>query len=256
MRIEDTFKEKLTHVVIFLIIFGAFWQLSTFLFGIPEYFIPSPFNILEAFGSNLFYLFLSSLITLNKILFGFFVGAFVGFFLSIMIFNSKILRRTLYPTLLTFNLIPKITLVPLLIIWFGFNLFPQIALIVLMSFFPIIINTTKGLESVSSSHIDLMNTLSSTKMQTLFKVQIPSALPHIFSGLKTSVLLSVTGAIIGEFLIGNKGLGHLIASAQMNFETSLAFAGIILISIMGVFLFQIVGFLERKILFWNQIIYQ
>ena len=251
MKNKETFFQKIWPILIFLLLILGIWQSYTYIFEVPDYFIPSPLNIAKAMFENMSYLITSMFITLQEVILGFILGITLGFIFAISIFHSKILNRTLYPTLLTLNIIPKITIIPLLVIWFCFDLLPKIIMVGIMSFFPMLINTTKGLGSVDNSLLDLMHTFSATKKQILFKIRLPGALPYIFVGLKTSILLSITGAIISEFLMANKGLGYVILSSQIDLNTSLMFGAVIITSFMGVSLFQIKSFIEGKILFWD-----
>ncbi len=248
---KETFFQKIWPVLMFLLAIVVIWQDYIYFFKVPEYFIPSPFSIFQSIIENAVYLFLNALITFREMILGFTLGATTAFIFAISIFHSRTLNRTLYPSLMALNVIPKVTLVPLLVIWFGFDILPKIILIGIMSFFPVLINTTKGLGNVDPSLLDFMHTLSATKKQILLKVRLPSALPYIFIGLKTSILLSVTGAMISEFLMANKGLGYVILVSQANFNTSLMFGSIAVISIMGISLVRIISFIEKKVLFWD-----
>lgn len=251
MKNKTLIKKYLAPIILFFLII-IIWQVSTSLFHIPEYFLPSPANIISVTMEKADYLFFHTKVTMVEIILGFIAGVTFAIICSIGFFYSKILEKALYPILIMFNVVPKLALAPLFIIWFGYGLLPKIVISALVSFFPVLVSTITGLKSVNPEIIDLMDTISATKTQILRKIRFPNALPHIFSGLKVSITLSVIGAIIGEFVGANKGLGYVIMISNIQLKTSLMFSALTIISIIGILLFWITTLFEKKILFWHE----
>jgi NitT/TauT family transport system permease protein len=230
---------------IFTLIFSLlFWQWAVKIFNIPEYILPSPTQIVSSAIKYQQQLIKHSLITLSEILIGFTLGTMVAFIISLGILYSKVLEKAIYPLLIFFQVTPKVALAPLFLIWFGYGLLPKILITALISFFPIIVNTVKGLKSIDAELIDLMYSLSATKIQILTKIRIPSSLPYLFAGLKIGITLAVVGAVVGEFVGASKGLGYVIMLSNANLETSLVFASIVILSIIGIVLFLLINLIE------------
>jgi NitT/TauT family transport system permease protein len=161
------------------------------------------------------------------------------------------LRDIVMPLLLVAQLVPKVAIAPLLLIWFGYGLFPKVLVAFLVAFFPIVVNGASGLASVQPELLDLGHSLQASRWQTFWKFRIPSALPELFSGMKVAVTLAIIGAIIGEFVGGNRGLGYLIIVANQELDTPLAFAAIFLLSAAGIALYAIVEMFERMLIPWH-----
>jgi NitT/TauT family transport system permease protein len=160
-------------------------------------------------------------------------------------------RDVVMPILLIAQIVPKVAVAPLLLIWFGYGLLPKVLVAFLVAFFPIVVNGASGLASVQPELLDLGKSLEANRWQTFWKFQIPSALPEIFGGMKIAMTLAVIGAIIGEFVGGNHGLGYLIMVANQEANTAFAFASIFLLSLMGVLLYMAVELAERILVPWN-----
>lgn len=230
--------------IFILILLLLLWQLAVEIFKMPEYILPSPSAIIFKIIQKQQYLMKHSLITLSEILAGFVLGMLAAFILSLGILYSKTMGKIIYPLLIFAQVTPKIAIAPLFIIWFGYGLLPKVVITALVSFFPIIINTVKGLKSIDSELVDLMYSLSVTKRKMLAKIRIPSSLPYVFAGLKISITLSVIGAIVGEFVGSASGLGYVIIIANSNLETALVFSCLAILSIIGLGLFGMICLLE------------
>jgi NitT/TauT family transport system permease protein len=161
------------------------------------------------------------------------------------------LRDILMPLLLVAQLVPKVAIAPLLLIWFGYGLIPNVVVAFVVAFFPIVVNGASGLAAVQPELLDLGRSLQASRWQTFWKFRIPTALPEVFSGMKIAVTLAIIGAIIGEFVGGNRGLGYLIIVANQELDTPLAFAAIFLLSVMGIILYGLVETLERVLIPWH-----
>lgn len=244
-------KERYFYAFIFFIVILYFWQFFTKFFHIPEYILPAPSQIAVSFQKSSGIFLKHTLVTSGEIISGFIIGATLGVVLAIFISASKILLKTIYPLIISVQSLPKLALAPLFVIWFGFGVLPKIIITALVVFFPVMINTIKGLFSVSSDLLDFMKSLRASKSQILFKIQIPFSLPYLFTGLKISSTLAVVGAIIGEFVGADKGLGYLIMISSTNLNTSYMFVALILLAVIGLLLFGLIGLLERVILPWH-----
>lgn len=234
-------------VLLFSIGLLIFWQFTVFIFGIPNYILPTPLKILDTLFIQRAYLINHSFTTITEILLGFFIGCSFGFVLALGIASFKFLEKVLYPLLIFTQITPKIAVAPLFLIWFGYGLLPKIIVTALMSFFPIVINTVKGLKHVSPDFIDFMHSLSATKKQILYIIRLPNSIPFLFSALKLSITLSVMGAVIGEFIGSDKGLGYVIMIANANLDTELLFASLVILCIIGSVLFLFIGVIEKTL---------
>jgi NitT/TauT family transport system permease protein len=226
------------------------WQISVNIFSVPDYTLPAPLHILEVFKKSHLLLFENSLVTLKEILVGFFFGISLGFILALVMFLSKFFYNTLYPLIIISQTIPKLALAPLFLIWFGYGFLPKVLITTLIVLFPVLVNTIKGMASVHPGLLDFMHSLQASKIQILLKVRIPSAIPYIFAGVKVSITLAVVGAVIGEFIGADKGLGFVIMSCSVNLNTGLMFSALISLSIIGLFLFGLICLLERLAVTW------
>lgn len=243
-------KEKYLYSLLFMIVLLFIWQFLTTYFTIPEYILPSPYKIALAFKKSGFLL-NHTFVTLSEIISGFVIGAVLGFILAVGIFLSKFLYRTIYPLIICIGSIPKLALAPLLIIWLGFGTLPKIIITALIVFFPVVLNSLKGLMFVQPELIDLMKSVRASKRQVLFKIRLPLSLPYLFASLKISITLAVVGAVISEFMGSDMGLGYVIMVSSVNLNTSLMFAALILLGLLGLFLFVLVSMLEMIILPWH-----
>ena len=169
----------------------------------------------------------------------------MGVILGIAVVWSEWLKRTILPFLVFLNSLPKIAVAPLFMIWFGYGILPNILIVFLISFFPVVINTATGLVAVEEDLFDLVNYLHATKWQKMRKIQLPNSLPYVFSGLKIAATTAVTGAIVGEFVASDKGLGSVIIASQTTLATPVIFGSLILITVIGMALFGFVGMMER-----------
>lgn len=236
---------KLTIVTIIVCV--ILWELICTVFGIPEYLLPAPHHIIVKMWQKWDVLLSHSWVTLIEIALGFAIGVISGFIIALGISSSKKLSDVLYPILIITQVVPKIALAPLFLIWFGYGILPKVIIAALISFFPVVVNSTLGLTYIDSELLDLMKSISATGYQVFKKVRLPNAIPYIFSALKISILFSIVGAITGEFVGADKGLGYLIIIGNTTFDTSLLFASLTVISIIGIVCFTGISALQRKI---------
>jgi NitT/TauT family transport system permease protein len=191
-------------------------------------------------------------VTVYEILAGFAIGCGLAFVLGVLIAEVATLRRVLMPYLIALNAAPKIALAPLLLVWFGFGAGSKIVMAALIAFFPLLVNVVSGLSTVEEAKLRLMRSLAASRAMTLVKVKLPDAMPAIFAGLKTSIVLAVVGAIVGEFVGADAGLGHVIKQSEFQLDVAHTFAVIVLLSLIGIALFYVIEFLERRALFWTR----
>jgi len=189
--------------------------------------------------------------TLWAVLAGFLVSILVAGPLAVLIVSSRTLERTLMPLIVISQTVPKVAIAPLFIIWMGFGQMPKISIAFLIAFFPILVATIGGLKSVETELLDLVRSMSATRAQIIRKVQIPAALPQFFSGLKISVCLAVVGAIVGEFVGSDKGLGFLLLTATGALNAKQVYATLVILILMGIVLYWIVCDLEKRLLPWH-----
>lgn len=228
------------------------WWLATIVFGWKTFLVPTPKDVWFELGRQRHLLPGHFQTTLVETLEGFGLAIGIGVPVAILIAYSRILESTIYPALVALNAIPKIAIAPLLVIWMGFGAGPKVAMVVLICFFPIVISTATGLKSTPAELVDLARSLSASPLQQFVKVRFPASLPYVFVGLKVAIALAVIGAVVGEFVGATKGLGYVIIASGQNANTSLAFASIVLLSLMSIVLFYALVFAERLLVPWAE----
>ena len=239
------------HPVVFVVALVLVWWLATSLKWVQPYIIPSPGDTWNAFADNAAYLAQHTWVTTYETLVGFVIAVVVGLFVAVVMVYSKGLEQTLYPVILFAQVIPKIAIAPLFIVWLGFGTSPKILVAVLMAFFPVVISGLAGLRSVDPEILQLTSTMGASRIRTFLKVRLPAALPELLSGLKVAATLAVTGAVVGEFVGANEGLGYVILQANGNLDTAMLFAALIIMSLMGVLLFAVIQVAERFLIPWH-----
>ena len=241
--------------VIWLILAGlslvVLWEGLVFTFDVPRWKLPAPSDIGVELLDSRSLLLSHTWVTLQEILIGFSVALSTGVLLAVLISYYKAVGRLVYPIVIASQTIPIIVIAPLLLIWVGYGLTPKIIIVTLIAFFPIVVNTVDGLRSVDPEMINLMRTLGASRWQIFTKVQIPSSLPFLFSGTKVGATLSVIGAVIGEWVGSNAGLGYLTRISVPLFLTSRSFAAVLILSLLGIGIFLLVALLERMLLPWR-----
>jgi NitT/TauT family transport system permease protein len=232
-------------ILILAAILGA-WELAVDLLKIPPWLLPGPARVALRFVHTDTLAYHTGL-TLFEALTGFAISAVFGIALSAGIVHSRFLERGVFPYVIVSNSIPIIAIIPLLTIWFGFGYAPKIAIAAIISFFPIVTNTTRGLKAADPRILDFMRSINATAWQIFVKAQLPSALPFIFAGFKIAASLSLVGAVVGEFYGSDRGLGYLVISAATQLHTDLLFVAIVVLAVLGVALFTLFGWLERLV---------
>jgi NitT/TauT family transport system permease protein len=236
--------------IILILAVLALWQVAVTVFRIPKYLIPAPGAVLQQF-SDWPRLLRESLVTTYASMGGFLLSVLVGIPCAVAIAYSRSVESFLYPILVFSQTIPKIAIAPLFIVWFGFGVLPKVIVAFLLGFFPVVVSTVTGFKSVESDMLDLVRSMKATRLQMFLKISFPHALPHIFSGLKVSITLAVVGAVVGEFVGANSGIGYLLQLANGNFDLPLMFAGLFVLSIIGVILFVALELVEKWVIPWH-----
>jgi NitT/TauT family transport system permease protein len=189
--------------------------------------------------------------TLEEILLGFALGSALGVGSGALVAHSPLLRRVLTPYLIASQAMPKLALAPLFVLWLGYDLAPKVVITALIAFFPLFENTVVGLNEVAPEKLELFRMLRASAWQTFAKLRVPTALPYLFAGLRVAMVLSVVGAVVGEYVGANRGLGALIIASQGTMDTTLMFAVIALLTLLGVGLYLVVVVVERRIVSWQ-----
>lgn len=226
------------------------WQLICMWAGIPEYFLPSPIRIFDAMVEYQDALWVNGWQTLKTTVIGFAISVVFGVAVGALIGNSKTLYNALYPLFIAFETVPKVAVVPILVLWFGIGSTPAILTAWIISFFPIVVNVSTGLATLEPEVVDVMRSLKASKRQILFKVGIPNTLPFFFGALKISITLAFVGSVVAETVAANAGVGHLMLSAQANFDVPLVFAGLVVLALEGLAMYTIFALLEKRMTKW------
>jgi NitT/TauT family transport system permease protein len=239
------------YPIITLLVAITIWELSVVLFAIPSYLLPPFHKVIATLGLEAPTLAMHSVTTLVEIFLGFALTIAVAIPISIAIAASTLIDKLVYPVLVASQTIPKVAIAPLLLVWLGFGLAPKIAIVVIVAFFPLVIATVAGLKSTPVEMLQLGRSMGLSRRAMFQKVVLPQALPQIFAGVKVAVTLSVIGAVVGEFVGSDSGLGYLLIRALANLDIELMFADLIVLSLIGVVLFNAVSLLEKRAIPWH-----
>lgn len=235
-------------IVVILVV----WQLYTDLFGVSQIVLPSPTDIWGAMVKNNSLLLRETWPTLLECIYGFALALALGIPIAVAVANSRTLNLILYPILIATQSIPKVAVAPIILIWFGIGMESKLAIAFLVAFFPIVVDTATGLRATPPGLIELARSLRASPSQVFWKVQFPAALPFIFAGSKVAVTLAVIGAVIGEFVGSNEGLGNLLLTANSQLNSPLAWAALVWLSALGIGLFVIVVIAEKIFMPWAE----
>ncbi|GIG86113.1 ABC transporter permease [Plantactinospora endophytica] len=230
------------------------WWLTTEVFGISSFFLPAPPDVVDAFLRLPGYLLAETWVTLLETVVGFGIAGIAGLLVALLLAASRTVERMTMPLMAAVNAVPKVALAPLLLVWMGFGSEPKIVMVILVCFFPIVVSAMAGLTSTPTDLRELVHSLSASWWQTFLKVRLSWALPQIFVGLKVAISLAIIGAIIGEVVNPDRGLGAVIVNAGTSADTPLAFAALTLLAVMGAVLFYLVEAVERLLVPWARAI--
>jgi NitT/TauT family transport system permease protein len=250
-RLRAAFTYYLPSVLVMLALLLV-WQLAVQWLGVKEYILPTPLAALRTLADPNYRWTANFLATLWSVLGAFALSAVLGVLLAIVIVWNDLLMRTVMPVLVLFNTLPKIALAPLFVVWLGYGVWPNIVIGTTIAFFPMVVNTAVGLASAEPEMLDLVRTLRASRWTILRKIRFPNAVPYIFVGLKLNATMSVIGALVGEFVASDRGLGSLIITSGVTLQTAAIFASLTLISVLGLVLYGVVVAVERVVAPWTQ----
>jgi len=235
---------------VFLLLF-VLWEVGVRLFGVKEYLLPPPSKVWTEFLKRYDTVMASAWVTTQEILAGYALAAVVSVPLALWIAYSRFMETAVYPAIVFLQIVPKIAIAPLFIIWFGFGFTPKLLLVFLLSFFPIVVASIVGFKSVDPDIMDFARTTGAGGWRLFAKIRLPQALPHIFTGLKVGAALSATAAVVAEFVASDKGLGYLLLQYNGQLETPMVFAIVVLLSLIGLAVYYAVELLERLTIPWH-----
>ena len=237
--------------VLFLVLMVVAWDLTIRLFKIPAYQIPAPADVVAVLRSDWPELLRQSWPTTYATVCGFLLSAAFGIPVAMLIAGSRTVESYVYPLLVFSQSVPKIAIAPLFVVWFGFGIVPKVISAFLLGFFPVVVSAVQGFKSVDPDMVDLARAMQGSRFQVFRAVNLPHALPAIFSGLKVSVTLAVVGAVVGEFVGSNSGIGYVMQRSIGTFDLPTMFAALVILALLGVVLFWIVDRIERLIIPWH-----
>jgi NitT/TauT family transport system permease protein len=235
---------------LFTICLFVVWEAAVRIFRIPTFFLPPPSAIAVAFVDFWPAIYRNSLITLQETLVGFALAVAFGLLLGLLIGWSRTIYAGLYPLMIGFNAIPKVAVVPILVLWFGIGFIPAVLTAFLISFFPIVVNVATGLATIEPELEDVLKALGASKLDIMRKVGIPRALPYFFGSLKVAITLAFVGTVISESVASNYGIGNLMLQAQAQFQVPLIFAGLIALAVEGIVMYALMAALETRMTGW------
>ncbi|WP_435170696.1 ABC transporter permease [Paenibacillus glycanilyticus] len=237
------------YPISFALGFILLWELAVRLFHVPVYLLPAPSAVIEVMDGSL-----SShmLVTLTEALAGFVLANILGMITAVIFVHSKSIEKGAFPLAIALKTTPLVALAPLLVVWMGTGYSSKVVASMLICFFPILVNSVKGLKAIEHEAWELFSTYKGTKAEIFWKLRLPTSLPYVFSALKISSSLAIVGAIVGEFVGANKGLGYVVLVSSYHMDTPIMFSAIIASALCGLLLFWGISWLEKKIVFWQR----
>ncbi len=230
---------------------AASWDLLADALGIEPFLVPSPAEIAESLWNDRELLIDNAWVTLQEVVLGLALALVIGYGLAVALHLSPVLRRALYPLIVATQTVPVIAIAPILIVWFGFGIGPKLAIIALVCFFPVTVNTLDGLRAVEPALVRMMRTLDADRATILRRIEAPSSLPYFFSGAKIAAAIAVIGAVFGEWSGANEGLGHLILTSQAQLQTARVFAAVVVLSVIAIALVGLLALAQRRFAGWS-----
>jgi NitT/TauT family transport system permease protein len=254
-RTFDAIKRNYQTPLVILIFF-LIWQFSVVIFNVREFILPSPLSALEHLllpqpDANYNWLVHISA-TIYAVLASFAATSILGIAIAITMAWSRLINDMMLPLFIFINSLPIIAIAPIILLWFGYGILTNVLIAFLVSFFPVVINTAAGLNEVEEDMLDLVGYLHASKWQVFTKIRFPNSLPYIFTGLKICSTMCVVGAIVGEFIASDRGLGYIIINSQFTMDTPPIFASLILVSLIGFVLFGLVSVFEKILMPWQR----
>ena len=229
------------------------WQFAIEVFNVSEILVPTPTAVAESLvdGFQDGTLVTHAIVTLKEVVVGFGLAVGAALVSAVLITQFRVVERILFPLLVLTQTIPKVAMAPLLVVWFGIGLSSKVMTVALIAFFPLLINAILGFRSAANEQVEMLRSFGASRMQVMRYLRVPSALPHIFAGLEVAVILSVTGAVVAEFVGSSEGLGYLIQASNFTLDVARTFAVIVVLSAIGIALHTLVVQVGKWLVFWT-----
>jgi NitT/TauT family transport system permease protein len=243
-------RRRIAPLIVFAALF-ALWEGAVHLTGIREYLLPPPSKVWTEFLKRYDTVMASAWVTTQEIIAGYLLAIVVSIPLALAVAYSRFVETAIYPVVVFLQIIPKIAIAPLFIIWFGFGFTPKLLIVFLLSFFPIVVASIAGFKSIDPEIMEFARTTGASGFKMFFKIRLPQALPDIFTGLKVGAALSATAAVVAEFVASDRGLGYLLLQYNGQLETPMVFATIVLLSLIGLVVYYVVEIIERIAIPWH-----
>ncbi|MCQ3802755.1 MAG: ABC transporter permease [Acidimicrobiia bacterium] len=247
-----TRSKRFIPAILLALLAVAVWQIVVVAAGVPAYIVPGPVEIMIELVAEGPWLVADLGWTMLEAVLGFLIGSGVAFLTAVLFVHVRVVELAAFPWAIVLQTIPIVAIAPLLTIWFGYTLVPKVVIAAIICFFPVLVNTTRGLRSVSRQAMELMNVLSARKAAVFWRLRLPSSLPYVFAGLRVAATLSVIGSIVAEFTGADRGIGFVIVQASYRIDTRLMFAAIALSSLAGIVFFHVIGWIEKATLRWPE----
>lgn len=247
---REDFLQQFLPPTLFTVALFAIWEIACKIFSIPLTILPAPTDIFQALWQFKAPIMSNSWVTLWTTLAGFALATVFGLLLGIAVGWHRAIYSAIYPILIGFNSIPKVAVVPVLILWFGLGEIPAVITAFLISFFPIVVNVATGLATTEPELEDVLRALGASKLDIMRKVGIPRSLPYFFGSLKVAVTLAFVGAVVSETVGANKGIGKLMLDAQAAFQVNIVFAGLLVLAFLGIVLYAGTAVIEKRFTGW------
>ena len=228
----------------------VFWEAAVRMSGLPVFILPAPSEIFVAIVKYWSPIWKNSVQTLYTTVLGFVMAVVGGLALGLLVGWSRQIYAGLYPLMVGFNAIPKVAVVPILVIWFGIGTIPAVLTAFLIAFFPIVVNVATGLATIEPEMEDVLRALGAKKLDIMVKVGIPRSMPYFFGSLKVAITLAFVGSVISETVAANSGLGYMMSGAQSQFNVPLVFAGLIMLAVEGIAMYALMAFVEKRMTGW------
>lgn len=244
---------EVTYSALMFIALLVAWQLAIDAFDVSEILVPSPMAVAESLvaGFQDGTLVTHAIVTLKEVVVGFGLAVGAALVSAVLITQFRVVERILFPLLVLTQTIPKVAMAPLLVVWFGIGISSKVMTVALIAFFPLLINAILGFRSAAHDQVEMLRSFGASRMQVMRHLRVPSALPHIFAGLEVAVILSVTGAVVAEFVGSSEGLGYLIQASNFTLDVARTFAVIVVLSAIGIALHTVVVQVGKWLVFWT-----
>jgi NitT/TauT family transport system permease protein len=243
-------RRRAAPLIVFALMF-VLWEFAVHLTGVKEYLLPPPSKVWTEFLKRYPTVMHGAWVTTQEIIAGYLLAVVVSIPLALSVAYSRFVETAIYPVVVFLQIVPKIAIAPLFIIWFGFGFTPKLLLVFLLSFFPIVVASIAGFKSVDPEIMDFARTTGASGWKMFFKIRLPQALPDIFTGLKVGAALSATAAVVAEFVAADSGLGYLLLQYNGQLETPMVFAIVVLLSLIGLAVYYVVEIIERIAIPWH-----